>query len=434
MLANPFSGVNRPGRADDPVPVYLLLAGGSEFLYTLVFTINMIYQATVVGLSPLQLVLVGTTLEAVAFLGEVPTGIVADVYSRRRSIIIGLALIGAGFTLEGSIPSFAAVLASQVLWGLGYTFTSGATEAWITDEVGEERVGPVFLRGTQAALAGTIAGIILSAGLGLIAIQLPIILGGVTFVALAVTLALIMPERNFHRTPPSERSTWGQMGDTFLAGARLARRRKVVRTLLAVSLVIGLASEAFDRLSTPHILETFTFPSLFGTDSPVLWFGLFSLVGSLLGLGASEAMNRLRPESLNRGTPARLLAAIGVIQVTSTLVFALAGSLWLAMAAIWIRGVAGTIAGPLSAAWMNRNLETRTRATVLSIQGQMNAIGQVSGGPPLGFVGSRWSVRAALIASGLVLSPIIALYARSADRRERSVATEDVQEATPSEA
>ncbi|MDQ4099130.1 MAG: MFS transporter [Chloroflexota bacterium] len=432
MFANPFSRVIRPRRADDPVPVYLLLAGGSEFLYTLVFTVNMIYQATVVGLSPLQLVLVGTTLEAVAFLGEVPTGIVADVYSRRRSIIIGLALIGAGFTLEGSVPSFAAVLASQVLWGLGYTFTSGATEAWITDEVGEERVGPVFLRGTQAALAGTIAGIILSAGLGLIAIQLPIILGGVTFVALAVTLALIMPERNFHRTPPSERSTWRQMGDTFLAGARLARRREVVRTLLAVSLVIGLASEAFDRLSTLHILETFTFPLLFGTDSPVLWFGLFSLVGSLLGLGASEVMTRLHPESLHRGTPARLLAAIGVVQVTSTLVFALAGSLWLAVVATWVRGVAWTIAGPLSAAWMNRNLETRTRATVLSMQGQMNAIGQVTGGPALGWVGNRWSVQTALVGSGLVLSPIIALYARASDRRERPVATEDVQEVTPS--
>lgn len=111
MFTNLFVQIRRPRRADDPVPIYLLLAGGSEFLYTLVFTVNMIYQATVVGLSPLQLVLVGTTLEAVAFLGEVPTGIVADLYSRRRSIIIGLALIGAGFTLEGSIPSFAAVLA-----------------------------------------------------------------------------------------------------------------------------------------------------------------------------------------------------------------------------------------------------------------------------------------------------------------------------------
>jgi MFS family permease len=423
------SGLPRPRRADDPVPVYLLLAGGSAFLYNLIFTVNMVYQATVVGLSPLQLVLVGTTLEAVAFLGEVPTGIVADVYSRRRSILIGLTLIGAGFTLEGSIPVFAAVLACQVLWGLGYTFTSGAIDAWITDEVGEGAVGSVFLRGTQVSLAGQIAGIVLSAGLGLIAVQLPIILGGVAFVALAGTLALVMPERNFHRTPPGERSTWGQMSDTFVAGVRLARRRETVRTLLGVSLVVGLASEAFDRLSTLHILQTFQFPTFLGTDSPVLWFGLFSLVGSLLGLAASEAMKRLHPEGLNRGVPARLLAALATVQVASTLVFALAGSLWLAIGATWVKGVAGTVARPLSSAWMNRNLESQTRATVLSMEGQMNAIGQVAGGPPLGWVGSAWSVRAALVGSGLVLSPIIALYARAASHRERPLTTEEVQEA-----
>lgn len=51
-------------------------------------------------------------------------------------------------------PSFAAVLAGQVLWGIGYTFTSGAKEAWVTDEVGEEQMAPVFLHGTQVDLGG----------------------------------------------------------------------------------------------------------------------------------------------------------------------------------------------------------------------------------------------------------------------------------------
>jgi hypothetical protein len=72
---------------------------------------------------------VGTTLEGCIFLFEVPTGVVADVYSRRLSIIIGFFLIGAGFIVEGSFPVFGAVLLSQVFWGIGYTFTSGATES-----------------------------------------------------------------------------------------------------------------------------------------------------------------------------------------------------------------------------------------------------------------------------------------------------------------
>lgn len=217
MLTSLFWRPRWPAR---PIPVYLLFSAATAIFSMLVFTLNLVYQATVVGLSPFQLVLVGTVLEATCFLFEVPTGIVADLYSRRLSIIIGFVLIGAGFMLEGSVPTFAAVLVTQVLWGIGYTFTSGATEAWITDEVGEHQMAPVFLRGTQAGLIGTVIGILLSGSLGLISIRLPIVLGGVGYVGLAIVLLVVMPERHFHRTPPGDRTTFQRMTATFRGGWR----------------------------------------------------------------------------------------------------------------------------------------------------------------------------------------------------------------------
>src|SRR5512145_1301073 len=108
--------------------VFLLMEGATSLFFALIFTVNMIYHVTVVHLNPLQLVLVGTLLETVVFLFEVPTGIVADVYSRRLSIIIGLLLVGFGFAIEGLFPYFGIVLFSQIFWGLGATFTSGATQ------------------------------------------------------------------------------------------------------------------------------------------------------------------------------------------------------------------------------------------------------------------------------------------------------------------
>ena len=107
--------------AGDPVPVYLLIEGGQALLFSLTFTLNLIYQVKVAGLSPLEMVLVGTILEATCFLFEVPTGIVADLYSRRRSILIGIAMIGLGFIVEGAIPAFVAIALAQVIWGVGYT-------------------------------------------------------------------------------------------------------------------------------------------------------------------------------------------------------------------------------------------------------------------------------------------------------------------------
>src|SRR5512136_627509 len=105
-------------------PLYLMMEGATALLMTMIFTASAIYQVSQVGLSALQLVLVGTTLEISAFLFEVPTGVVADIYSRRLSVIIGVILVGIGFVVEGTFPFFLPILLAQVLWGLGYTFTS----------------------------------------------------------------------------------------------------------------------------------------------------------------------------------------------------------------------------------------------------------------------------------------------------------------------
>jgi DHA3 family tetracycline resistance protein-like MFS transporter len=69
---------------------YLILEGGTAFPFSLIVTVNLVWQAEAAGLNPLDLVLVGTVLETTALVGEVPIGLVADVYSRRLSIIIGV--------------------------------------------------------------------------------------------------------------------------------------------------------------------------------------------------------------------------------------------------------------------------------------------------------------------------------------------------------
>src|SRR5688572_28556914 len=117
------------------------MSGAQAFLFTITFIAMSVYRVQVMGLNPFQLVFVGTMLEATCFLFEVPTGVVADTYSRRLSVIIGVLMLGTAFALEGLVPLFAVSLLCQVISGIGYTFTSGATEAWVTDEIGEENAG-----------------------------------------------------------------------------------------------------------------------------------------------------------------------------------------------------------------------------------------------------------------------------------------------------
>src|SRR3954466_16425735 len=104
---------------------WYLLKGASSFGDTLVWVLAPVYFVTTVGMSPLQLVLVGTFMELTVFLFEVPTGIGAAVAGRGRSVVIGTFVRGAAIVFVGAVPEAWAVIAGWSLWGFGYTFTSG---------------------------------------------------------------------------------------------------------------------------------------------------------------------------------------------------------------------------------------------------------------------------------------------------------------------
>jgi len=397
-------------RADRAYLVWLLMNGGASLSFALVFTVNAVYYVQRVGLNPLQLLLVGTALEATVFVGEVPTGVLADTYSRRLSVIAGYVLVGAAFLVEGSVPTFGAVLLSQVLWGLGVTFTSGAAEAWIAGEIGAGRAGQAYLRGTQAGLLGTLAGAGLSVALASARLNLPIVVGGLLFVGLAGVLAV---------------TSWRVLGATLTGSVGAVRRHPVLLTILVIGAFYGAASEGFDRLWQAHLLVDIALPRL-GAFKPIVWFGLIGAGATLLGLGATEVVRR-RVDTASHVAVARALLAINALLVVSVVAFGLAGNFALALGAYWAASVLRTVADPLTAAWVAQNTGARLRATVFSLSSQANALGQIAGGPVVGAVGTLASVRAALAVSGLLLAPALALYARTLRRDGAPALVPDVE-------
>lgn len=244
-----------------PYTVYIAYSSAASLFFALIFTIMAVYRVQVVGLNPLQLVLVGTALEITYFCFNVPTGVIEDTYSRKLSVVIGALLFGTGFLLEGSVPTFGAVVLAQVIEGLAYTFVEGALEAWITDEVGEEQVGAVFLRGSQVGNVTGLVGVAGSVALASATLKLPIVLGGVFFLLLAVWLMFAMTEPAFARSAGPEREggvstavldRFGEMTSTVRRSVRVVRRRPLALTILAVGGVWGGFSEGLDRLGEAH--------------------------------------------------------------------------------------------------------------------------------------------------------------------------------------
>ena len=259
--------------------VYLLFRFVCSLAVSMSTVLSIVYHMEVVQLDAFQLVLVGTVQETSCFLFEMPTGVVADLYSRRRSVLIGMFLYGLGFLMEGALPWFAPVLLAQVVWGCGDTFITGALEAWIASEEEDKPIDKVFMRGSQMGQIGGVLGVVLGTLLGNINLQMPVILGGSLCLLLGLVMVRIMPETNFS---PAIEERQGLLKDfvcLFKLNLGFVKGAPVLLALLAITLCGGLASEGFDRLSTAHFLDDTVIPVI-GPLNSVTWFGVISLIGS----------------------------------------------------------------------------------------------------------------------------------------------------------
>jgi len=408
--------------------IYLLVAFIDGVVAKITFTMSAIYRVEVVGMDPLELVLVGTVLEASVFLFEVPTGVIADVYSRRLSIIIGTAMMGVGFMLEGALPVVGIVMLSQVVWGTGWTFISGARTAWITDEVGVQRAGKLFLRDRQLLHIGSLIGIGIAVPIARTSLRLPYFVGGGLFIVLALFLILFMPETGFHPKPKEEREGLSDLIETVRSGFSAIRTRTALVWFSLIALFVGLYSEGWDRLTEPHLLKNHSFPDLFGSPlGAVEWFAILNVALSVMVIAANQAASY----AVKSSSPNRLAAILQILyagMVVSMVGFALAGQFWAAIGFMLLFDTLRGVTFPLSQAFVNHYVESRIRATVLSMTGQIDAFGQVAGGPVVGMVGRMASLPAAILTSAAILFPVVPLFSvlLKADQKRKSRIEEGV--------
>ena len=387
---------------------YLLFSAITAMCFSLVATVMTVYHIEIVHLNPLQLILVGTTLELACFIFEIPTGIVADVYSRKLSIVIGGVLTGVGFILEGSISSFVFVLVAQIVWGLGSTFISGSLEAWIAEEEKNKDLDEIYIKGAQAGQIGAFIGIVLSTVIANFSVRLPIIVSGVLFIILALFLWLYMPENNFKPSVPGDLNTFKKMVYTFKSGLKFVKSKSIIMILLAVTLFYGLSSEGYDRLSNAHFLQDTTLPKL-GNLSSVTWFGIFGILGMILSFIVMHFMAKNLKNEDNRKN-GKLLLCINILYISSMLIFALTRNFSLMLIAYLATNTFRIINKPIFSAWLNGHIDDNSRATVLSINGQMNSLGQILGGPIIGIIATNISVSIGIVCNSLLVAPVLVLY------------------------
>jgi DHA3 family tetracycline resistance protein-like MFS transporter len=379
----------------------LLQRAGARGYWPLLF----VRLVTEVELSALELVLLGTVMELTILTMEIPTGVVADVYSRKWSVVVSFFVMGGAMIMSGLVSPYWLLVVSQILIGFGSTFETGAETAWITSEVGgPEAAEPVILRRARWQLLAGVVGIAGFAGLAaLTSLGAALAVIGIAYVCWGAFLAVGMPETNFVR---SAGAGWAGFRAMLANGYHQTRTVRPLRILATVVVIGGLAKEAIDRLDVQRLVDV----GLPQDIDEVLVVGAITAVKLILAAVLLFAAHRRAAETNLVITMVGWLAGVsfGIVLLAQVDVLAIAAL------GLVLQGGFSFATEPIVTTWTNRFASEDARATVHSFMGQGEALGEILGGIALGIVAQAFSVPTAMTVSAILfaLAALVASRAR----------------------
>jgi MFS family permease len=366
---------------------YLLLLLGNTLAASLIWGINTIFLLDA-GLSNLEAFAANAFFTAGMVIFEVPTGIVADTVGRRASYLLGTVTLTAStllyvllWQIEAPFWQWAVI---SLLLGLGFTFFSGAVEAWLVDALNVTgftgEMESVFGRGQvvtgAAMLTGSVAGgfIAQQASLGV-----PFVLRALILVVMFVVAFRLMHDIGF--TPEKGGRPLTEMRNVASASIEYGWRVPAVKWLMVEGLFTGgVGIYAFYALQ-PYLLE------LYGDPEAYQIAGLVAAIiagAQILGGVAAPRIRRL----FHRRTSA-LIATAGLSVVTLGLI-GFIESFWAVVALIVVWGLLFAASMPIRQTYLNGLIPSRQRATILSFDSLMDSAGGVWAQPVLGRAADVW--------------------------------------------
>ena len=396
---------------------YLLLLLGNTLAASFIWGINTIFLLDA-GLSNLEAFAANAFFTAGMVLFEVPTGIVADTVGRRASYLLGTLTLTASTLLyvmlwQVEAPFWQWAIVSLLL-GLGFTFFSGAVEAWLVDALAATGYSgdmeTVFGRGQMvtgaAMLGGSVAG-------GFIAQQtslgVPFVLRGVILSVMFVVAFKLMHDIGF--SPEKGGRPLAEMRKVASASIEYGWRVPAVKWLMVEALFTGgVGIYAFYALQ-PYLLE------LYGDPQAYQIAGLVAAIvagAQILGGVAAPSIRRL----FHRRTSA-LIATAGLSVITLGLI-GIVENFWavIGLTAVW--GLLFAAARPIRQAYINGLIPSRQRATILSFDSLMASSGGVWTQPVLGRAADVWGYAPSYLMSAGISALALPFLVRS--RRQNAPA------------
>jgi DHA3 family tetracycline resistance protein-like MFS transporter len=197
----------------------------------------------------------------------------------------------------------------------------------------------------------------------------------------------------------------------FKQGIGAVRSQPRLVNIVIIGLFYGLYSEGFDRLGVKLLVDNFQLPVLFGSNQ-VAFFVSLEVIGTILYIFTMRFVEKHIDTSSPSTIGRAMFLVTGMITV-ALLGFAFSPILALAVLSMLAVNILRGVSGPLQATWINHKLDSKVRATVHSMFGQVDAIGQITSGPTVGLIANVLSVKLAVAISGLLLSPALFFVRRA---------------------
>lgn len=413
--------------ANKIVRTYVSLTLLSTFASSFIWGINTLFLLDA-GLSITEAFAANAFFTAGQVLFEIPTGVVADTRGRRTSFLLGTATLFVTTILylwlwQIKGPFWAWAVVSAFL-GLGFTFFSGATEAWLVDGLGaagfKGELDDVFAKGAVAAgiamLTGTVAGGVVAqySNLGV-----PYIM---RIVALGATFAIafvMMHDEGF--TPKKKTGLISEMKDVVSGAINFGARNRPVRWMMLSALFSGGVGIYGFYAMQPYLLELYN-----GN-------GGYTLAGiSAAIVAGAQILGGLLVHRVSRLFARRtsILAAGAILSAAALLLIGLLPNFWLVLILLSVWAVAWSLVVPIRQAFMNGLIPSEHRATVLSADNMVNSAGGVIAQPTLGKVADVWGYPASYIGSSIfqILALPMLLLAKRENAKSDSIDSGDPNE------
>ena len=397
--------------------VYLVLMLFSTLAASFIWGINTLFLLDA-GLNATAAFAANALFTAGMVLFEVPTGVVADTWGRRASYLLGSVTLAVSTVLywlawHAHAP-FWAWAATSVLLGLGFTFFSGATEAWLVDALKftgfKGNLESVFAKGQIVAGAAMLSGSVLG---GLVAqwtnLGVPYLLRGLALVVTFAVAFLFMRDWGF--VPKPGKHPVREMGQVVRASVHYGLGNRPVRwMMLAAPFTFGVGIYAFYAMQ-PYLLE------LYGDEQDYSIAGLAAAI--IAGAQIAGGMAAPRVRRLFRNRTSALLAGL-LVEIALLALLGVTTGFWVAVGLLVLWGLAAAATFPIRQAYVNGLIPSEQRATVLSFDNLLGSSGGVVIQPALGKVADVSSYSTSYLVAAavqLLAAPFMVLA-----RRERASA------------